>query len=58
MLFGSSGIRRLYTQDLIGLALQVGMVTGSSAGPVLVGRDCRTTSPLLSAAVTAGRDTD
>lgn len=54
MLFGSSGIRRLYTQDLIGLALQVGMVTGSSAGPVLVGRDCRTTSPLLSAAVTAG----
>ncbi|MFH0967522.1 MAG: phosphopentomutase/phosphoglucosamine mutase [Methanobacteriota archaeon] len=54
MLFGSSGIRRPYNQDLITLALQVGMVVGSRADSALIGRDCRTTGPALADAITAG----
>ena len=54
MLFGSSGIRRLYNQELITLALQVGKVVGTRAGSVLVGRDCRTTGPAIASAFTAG----
>lgn len=54
MLFGSSGIRRLYNQNLLNLALQVGMAVGSRADQVLVGMDCRTTSPALSSSFIAG----
>lgn len=54
MLFGSSGIRRLYDQDLLHLALQVGMAVGSRVDSVLVGRDCRSTGPALSNAFIAG----
>ena len=54
MLFGSSGIRRLYDQGLIRLAMQVGMVTGSRADSVLVGMDCRTTGPAVANAYIAG----
>lgn len=54
MLFGSSGIRRRYDNDLISLALQVGKAVGYTADRVLIGRDTRTTGPLLSAAFTAG----
>lgn len=54
MLFGSSGIRRLYDPELMRLALQVGMVIGRSADSVLVGRDCRDTGPALVSAFTAG----
>jgi phosphoglucosamine mutase len=54
MLFGSSGIRRLYNQDLLNLSLRVGMVVGSQAGSVLVGRDCRKTGPAITNAFIAG----
>jgi phosphoglucosamine mutase len=54
MLFGSSGIRRLYDQDLLRLALQVGQAVASKADSVLVGRDCRTTGPALSGSFIAG----
>lgn len=54
MLFGSSGIRRLYDPGLVTLAMQVGMVTGSRARSVLVGRDCRTTGPIIADAYIAG----
>ena len=54
MLFGSSGIRRRYDPELIRLALQVGLVIGTRADVVLVGRDCRTTGPVLASAFSAG----
>ena len=54
MLFGSSGIRRLYNQNLLSLALQVGMAVGSRADQVLVGMDSRTTGPALSSSFIAG----
>ena len=54
MLFGSSGIRRLYDQDLVHLALQVGMAVGSQAKSVLIGMDCRSTGLTLSNAFIAG----
>jgi phosphoglucosamine mutase len=47
MLFGSSGIRRTYAIPLVHLALSVGSAVGSRAGRVIVGRDTRTTGPLL-----------
>ncbi|HWQ63169.1 MAG TPA: phosphopentomutase/phosphoglucosamine mutase [Methanospirillum sp.] len=54
MLFGSSGIRRLYDQDLLSLAMQVGMAVGGRADQVLVGMDSRTTGPALSSSFIAG----
>ncbi|MDD3574837.1 phosphopentomutase/phosphoglucosamine mutase [Methanospirillum sp.] len=54
MLFGSSGIRRRYDDTLIGIALQAGKAVGAKAGLVTIGRDTRTTSPLISAAFSAG----
>lgn len=54
MLFGSSGIRRRYDDTLIGLALQVGKAVGAKASRVVIGRDTRTTGPLISAAFRAG----
>jgi len=54
MLFGSSGIRRLYDPGLIRLAMQVGMVIGIRTGTVLVGRDCRTTGPVIADAFISG----
>ncbi|MDD1724674.1 MAG: phosphopentomutase/phosphoglucosamine mutase [Methanospirillum sp.] len=54
MLFGSSGIRRRYNDDLMILALKVGMSVGSRSGQVIIGRDTRTTGSLLSAAFRAG----
>ena len=54
MLFGSSGIRRLYDQNLLSLALQVGIAVGNKVNSVLVGRDCRTTGPALSNSFIAG----
>lgn len=54
MLFGSSGIRRRFDNDLISLALQTGKAVGSKAGQVIIGRDTRTTGPLLVSAFCAG----
>lgn len=54
MLFGSSGIRRRYDENLIRLAVKVGKAIGSKNGRVVIGRDTRTTGPLLSSAFCAG----
>ena len=54
MLFGSSGIRREFGQDLVDLALRVGSATAGGAPGIVVGRDTRTTSELLEHAVIAG----
>ena len=53
--FGSSGIRGLANVDVTPeLALHVGQVVGELYGTAVVGRDPRTTGPMLSAAVVAG----
>ena len=53
-LFGTSGIRRLFDSDLVGLALMVGLAVGKSSTRVVVGRDTRTSSDALKHAVVAG----
>lgn len=53
--FGSSGIRGLANVDVTpDLALQVGQVVGELYGPAIVGRDPRTSGPMLAAALFAG----
>ncbi|MDD1703633.1 MAG: phosphopentomutase/phosphoglucosamine mutase [Methanoregula sp.] len=54
MLFGSSGIRRTFDQTLLEIALKVGSALASGSSEIIVGRDTRTTSPLLSNLVAAG----
>ena len=54
MLFGSSGVRRLYGRDLCEISLALGASIGHRAGCVLLGRDTRTTSPLIADLVAAG----
>ncbi len=56
-LFGTNGIRGVVGQDMtVDLALRVGKATGSflGEGPVAVGRDTRTSGPMLRDAVVAG----
>jgi phosphoglucosamine mutase len=53
-LFGTSGIRRLADRDLVQLALQVGLATGTVYKNVIIGRDTRTSGSVLRHAVTAG----
>ena len=53
--FGSSGIRGLANVDVTPeLALQVGKVVGELYGSAIVGRDPRTTGPMLASAFCAG----
>ena len=53
--FGSSGIRGLANVDITPeLALRVGQVVGELYNSVVVGRDPRTTGPMLAAALAAG----
>ncbi len=53
--FGSSGIRGLANVEVTpDLALRVGKVVGELYGSAVVGRDPRTTGPMLAAAFTAG----
>jgi phosphoglucosamine mutase len=53
--FGSSGIRGLANVDVTAdLALQVGKVLGELCGASVIGRDPRTTGPLLASALAAG----
>jgi len=53
--FGSSGIRGLANVDVTtDLALQVGKIVGELYSSVLIGRDTRTTGPMLSSALVAG----
>ena len=54
MLFGSSGIRRMFDQVLVDTALRVGSALASRSSDVLVGMDTRTTSPLLMHLVISG----
>jgi len=53
--FGSSGIRGLANVEVTPeLALRVGQVVGELYNSAIVGRDPRTTGPMLAAALTAG----
>ena len=54
MLFGSSGIRQKFGSDLVTVALSLGSALSSRSGDILLGMDTRTTSPVLSHALTAG----
>jgi phosphoglucosamine mutase len=54
MLFGSSGIRRKFDQNLMDTALKVGSALASGSSEILVGMDTRTTSPLLGHLVISG----
>ncbi|MCX6682431.1 MAG: phosphopentomutase/phosphoglucosamine mutase [Methanoregula sp.] len=54
MLFGSSGIRRRFDQELIDLALRAGSALAASSSDVIVGMDTRTTSPLLAHLLISG----
>jgi phosphoglucosamine mutase len=54
MLFGSSGIRRRFDQELLQIALRTGSALAARSSDVLVGMDTRTTSPLLSHLVISG----
>jgi len=54
MLFGSSGIRRKFDQELIDTALKVGSALAHQSTEIIVGMDTRTTSPLLSNMVVSG----
>ena len=53
-LFGTSGIRGLFDNSLIYLALQVGQAVGKLYGNVVVGSDTRTSSDALKHAVITG----
>ncbi|NYT04815.1 MAG: phosphopentomutase/phosphoglucosamine mutase [Methanomicrobiales archaeon] len=54
MLFGSSGIRRKYDRALVELAVSVGSAVARQARHVVVGRDTRTTGPVLAGGFIAG----
>jgi len=53
-LFGSSGIRQLYSRDLVELSFRIGQVVASSGRTVMVGRDTRTTSRIISHSLVSG----
>ena len=53
--FGSSGIRGIANRDVTPeLALHVGSVVGELYGPTIIGRDPRTSGPMLASALGAG----
>ncbi|MCA9703528.1 MAG: phosphopentomutase/phosphoglucosamine mutase [Methanolinea sp.] len=54
MLFGSSGIRTVYSRDLLGTALDLGLFLGSPGRSVVIGRDARTTGPVLEMSLASG----
>ncbi|MHC1626819.1 MAG: phosphopentomutase/phosphoglucosamine mutase [Methanoculleaceae archaeon] len=53
-LFGSSGIRRRFDRSLIDLAVRAGAALACGRERVVLGRDTRTTSPLMADALKAG----
>jgi len=53
-LFGTSGIRRVADENLIQLALKVGLVVGRLYGSVVVGSDTRTSSGAMKHALISG----
>lgn len=54
MLFGSSGIRRLYNKDLLLISLKTGFAVGKSGQTIVTGRDARTTGKTLQDAFMSG----
>src|SRR5512138_435672 len=54
MLFGSSGIRRRFDRPLADTALKIGSALATVYPEMVLGRDTRTTSPLLAHLVAAG----
>jgi len=53
-LFGSSGIRTTFNQDLLSLGLKVGLALGYHYDSILVGGDTRTSTTALKSALKAG----
>ena len=53
-LFGTSGIRARFDENLVNLALKVGLVVGKLHGNVVVGSDTRTSSDTMKHAVISG----
>jgi phosphoglucosamine mutase len=53
-LFGSSGIRTLFNQDLLNIAFRVGLAVGRIHANVVVGRDTRTSGDVMKHAVISG----
>ncbi|MDD4299315.1 MAG: phosphopentomutase/phosphoglucosamine mutase [Methanomicrobium sp.] len=54
MLFGSSGIRRVYNKELLFTALSVGIAAAKPGQKITVGRDARTSGKALQNAFMAG----
>ena len=54
MLFGSSGIRQKYGQELVEITFSVGSALAARSKEIVVGMDTRTTSPILMHAVLSG----
>jgi len=54
-MFGTSGIRGVYGKDVSpALAMRVGNAAGKKGGTLMIARDARSTSPILSEALAAG----
>jgi phosphoglucosamine mutase len=53
-LFGSSGIRAVYSKGLLDIAFRVGLAVGRNHGIVVVGRDTRTSGDAMKHAVISG----
>jgi phosphoglucosamine mutase len=53
-LFGTSGVRRPVTYDLLDLSLKIGLAVGAIYKEVAIGRDTRTSSDAIRSAATAG----
>jgi phosphoglucosamine mutase len=54
MLFGSSGIRRKFSLELVEIALRTGFAVSSHAKNVVIGMDTRTTSDIIAATFISG----
>ncbi len=53
-LFGSSGIRALFSKDLLNTAFRVGLAVGANYHNVVIGRDTRTSGDAMKHAVISG----
>lgn len=52
--FGTSGIRALFSKDLVNLAFRVGLAVGRKYGDIIVGTDTRTSGDVIKHAVISG----
>jgi phosphoglucosamine mutase len=53
-LFGSSGIRALFSKDLLNTAFRVGLAVGANYHNIVIGRDTRTSGDAMKHAVISG----